>query len=241
VTDGGGTAGTTRPSRRVLVLGANGPSGRLVVRQGLARGLRVRALTRHPEQFPIAHARLEVAGGDATDAAVVDAAVDGCDAVLSVIGTAYTWKPVDVYSASARHVVDAMARHGVRRLVVVTSMAVPKDVRHGGPLQTALLRVLRRTFTRTLYDDMLQMEATVRTSGLDWTIVRPPALTEDPGRGSVVGDTWLDHQAIAREDLAAVLLDQLDDDAWVGRTAAVATPHLRLDVLRTIRREALKR
>ena len=51
-------------------------------------------------------------GGDATDAATVDAAVAGCDAVISVIGAAYTRKPVEVYSASARLVVAAMRRHG---------------------------------------------------------------------------------------------------------------------------------
>jgi uncharacterized protein YbjT (DUF2867 family) len=229
------------PVERLLVLGANGPTGRLVVRQALDRGLAVIALTRRPGAFPIGHERLEVAGGDATDAATIAPLVARSDAVVSTIGTAYTWRPVSVYSASGRLVVDAMRRHGLRRLVVVTSMGAPRDARRKGRLETALLRLLRGTFTRTLYDDMLRLEDVVATSGLDWTIVRPPGLADDPGTGYTVADTWLDDPGMARADLAAMLLDQLADERWVGRIAAVATPGLRLHLLRTIRREVLKR
>lgn len=229
------------PARRVLVLGANGPTGRRTVRQAADRGLDVVALTRNPEAFPVRHERVEVLGGDATDAGTIDAAVARCDSVVSVIGTAYTWKPVEVYSASSRLVVAAMHRHGLRRLVVVTSMGAPKEVEDGGVVKKALLGLWRRTFTRTLYDDMLRMERIVSTSGLDWTIVRPPGLSDDPGTGYVVADTRLDDPAMARSDLASMLLDQLTTAEWVGRIAAVATPGLRLEFVKTIRREVLKR
>lgn len=95
----------------MLVLGANGPTGRRTVQQALDRGQLVDALTHHPETFPIHHQRLHVIGGDATDSAVVDAAVAPCDAVISVIGTSFTRQPVEVYSASARLVLAAMQRH----------------------------------------------------------------------------------------------------------------------------------
>lgn len=227
--------------QRVLVLGANGPSGRRTVQQALDRGLAVDALTRHPAAFPIEHERLRVVGGDATDPAVVDATVARCDAVVSVIGTPYTWGAVEVYSVSARLVVDAMRRHGQRRIVVVTSMGAPREVHARGPVGRAIFRLLRLTYTRTLYDDMVRMEEVVRASGLDWTVVRPPALSDDPAGGYAVADTWIDDPCMSRDDLAAMLLDQLGDDRWVGRVAAVATPGLRLRVLRTIRHEVLKR
>ena len=239
----GPAPGAGRPVTRVLVLGANGPSGRQTVRQALDRGLAVTALTRHPESFPIEHEHLEVVGGDATDRAVMDAAIAGCDAVISVIGTAYTWKPVSVYSASARPLIEAMRRHDLRRVIVVTSMGAPaaSEIHEGGLLKTGLLRLLRSTFTRTLYDDMVRMEGIVAASGLDWTIVRPPGLTHDSGSGYAVADTRIDAPAMARADLAAMLLDQVTDERWIGRTAAVATPGLRLDVLKTIRHEVFRR
>ncbi len=227
--------------RRVLVLGANGPSGRQTVRRGLDRGLEIHALTRHPEAFPIQHARLHVIGGDATDAATIDAAVASCDAVISVIGSAFTWRPVEVYSSSARLLVDAMQRHGRRRLVVVTSGGVPAHVRHGGVVQHLMFLLSRKTFTRTVYDDMEAMERLVSASTLNWTIVRPPVLSDDPGTGYAAAENSIDGPCIAREDLAAMLLDQLDDTHYVRKIAAVATPGLKVDVMKTIRREFLKR
>lgn len=237
----GARGGAAQPPRRVLVLGANGPSGRRTVQQALDRGLGVEALTRRPQTFPIRHERLRVVAGDATDPAILDAAVATCDAVISVIGTAFTRRPVDVYSATARLVVAAMERHGQRRLLAVTSAGVrPADAHEGGLVQGLLFSVFRRTVSRTVYDDMERMEAIVSASGLDWTIVRPPGLTDEPGTGYAVAEDRIDGPFCARSDLAAMLLDHLDDDRFVRRIAAVATPGLRVSAVRTIRRELLK-
>ena len=240
MTPGPSGPGRERAPQRLLVLGANGPTGRLLVQQALDRGFAVNALTRRPESFPIRHDRLKIVAGDATDPATVDPALRGCDAVISTIGTAYTWKPVQVYSASGRLVVEAMRRAGLRRVIVVTSMGAPRKVHRQGVVQTALMRVLRSTLSRTLYDDMLRLEQIVSTSGLDWTIVRPPGLSNDPGTGYAVADTRIDEPGMARADLAAMLLDQFEDATWIGRTAGVATPGLRLDPVKVIREELLK-
>lgn len=230
-----------RAIERVLVLGANGPSGRLAVRRALDAGLGVVALTRNPRSFPIQHEHLEVVGGDATDPLVIDAAVEGCDAVVSLIGAPFSWRWVEVYSVSARLVVMAMRHHGLRRLVVITSMGVPRhrdDIRGIGRIGHWLFRM---TFTRTVYDDMQAMEDVVTNSGLDWTVVRPPVLDDVPGRGYALAETRTDLPVVAREDLAALVIDQLQDTTWSGRTVAVGTPGLRIDPVKTIRRELLKR
>jgi putative NADH-flavin reductase len=233
--------GSEQAPQRLLVLGANGPTGRLTVQQALDRGYAVTALTRQPGSFPIQHDRLTVIGGDATDLATIDAALHDCDAVISTIGTAYTRKPVEVYSASGRLVVDAMRCRGLRRLIIVTSMGAPKEVQRKGFVQTMMMRLLRTTLGRTLYDDMLKLEHIVKSSDLDWTIVRPPGLSNDPGTGYAVADTHLDEPGMARADLAAMLLDQVHDTTWIGRTVGTATPGLRLDPIKMIRHEVLKR
>ena len=237
------TGPVAQPAPRVLVLGANGPSGRQVVRQALGRGFRVDALTRHPEAFPIQHERLHVIGGDATNADVVDAAVAPSGVVISVIGTAFTRQPVEVYSASARLVVAAMQRHGKRRLLVVTSAGLTptSERRDTSVLERALTPLTRRTFGRTVYDDMEQMEAIVSASSLDWTIVRPPGLTDNPGTGYAAAENWISGAYCARDDLATMLLDQVDDHRYLRRIAAVSTPGLRVKTLQTIQRELLKR
>lgn len=236
------TTGTRRLRHaRLLVLGANGPTGRQTVRRGLARGHEVHALTRHPETFPLQHARLHVVAGDATDDGVVDAAVASADAVICTIGTSFTRKPVQVYSASARRLVDAMGRHGRRRLIVVTSGGVDATHQPAGRVGRWSRSLLRNHVGKSVYDDMQEMESVVSASDLDWTIVRPPGLSDDPGTGYAVARTTIDGPAMSREDLAEALLDQLDDDRFVGEIAAVTTSGLAVSALRMFRREVLKR
>jgi len=232
-----------QPASRLLILGANGPTGRRTVQQALARGLQVDALTRHPETFPIQHQRLRVIGGDATDPVVVEAAVAPSDAVICVIGAAFTRQPVQVYSASARLLVAAMQRHGRRRLLAVTSTGLTPMVERQDTsvFERVLTPLARRTFGRTVYDDMEQMEAVVSASSLDWTIVRPPGLTDQPGAGYATAENWIKGGYCARDDLATMLLDQLDDQRFVRRIAAVTTPGLRVKTLQTVQRELLKR
>lgn len=232
-----------RQAGRLLILGANGPSGRRTVHQALDRGLQVVALTRRPDTFPIRYERLQIVGGDATDPQVIDTAVASCDAVISVIGSAFTRQRVWVYSASARLVVEAMQRHGKRRLIVVTSSGVTptRDRQNPSVLDRITHPLFRRTFGRTAYDDMERMEAIVRASTLDWTIVRPPGLTDNPGTGYAVADTFIKGPYCARDNLATMLLDQLDDQRYLRRVAAVTTPGLKVKTLQTIQRELLKR
>lgn len=231
------------PPRRLLVLGANGPTGRRVVQQALDRGHAVVASTRRPESFPLEHDRLRVVGGDATDPSVVRRAVAGCDAVVCAIGTAFTRRPVTVYSRTIDGVLAAMPEAGCRRLLAVTSSGViPSAQRHDlGVAGRAFHRFARRTFGRTVYDDMERMEAAVGDSPLDWTVVRPPGLTDEPGTGYVTAETFIEGAYCSRDDLAAMLLDQLDDTRYVRRVAAVTTPGLHVDTLQTIRKELLKR
>ncbi|SDU94219.1 Putative NADH-flavin reductase [Microlunatus sagamiharensis] len=213
------------------------------MRLALERGHAVTASTRQPGAFPLQHARLRVAGGDATDPGVARDALEDCDAVISVIGSAYTRRPVTVYSRAASAVVGAMRESGCRRLLAVTSSGVTPlaqrdDLSVPG---RAFHRLARRTFGRTVYDDMERMEAVVSDSPVDWTIVRPPGLTDEPGTGYAIAEDVVEGPYCSRDDLAAVLLDQLDDDRYRRRVAAVSTPGLHVGALTTFRREMLKR
>ena len=226
---------------RLLVLGANGPTGREVVRKALDRGHEVDALTRRPDSFPLRHERLRVVAGDATDRVVIDDAVAQAEAVVCTIGTKFTRRAVDVYSTSAHLLITAMARHEKRRVIVVTSSGVAPSQHRRGLVQKGSYALMRRTFARTVYDDMTRMESYVAGSGLDWTIVRPPGLTNSPGRGYVAQETEIDGALCARADLATMLLDQLTDDRYRRRIAAVMTPGLQVSALQMVREEVLKR
>lgn len=210
---------------RIVVFGANGPTGRQLAGQALGAGHKVVAVTRHPEQIP-PRDRLAVVGADVTDATAVDSAVAGGDAVLSVLGVPYTRKPVRVYSAGTANMLAAMGNHGVRRLVVTGTAAVDPGYRASDSV--IFTRVMEPLFMRlpgkTVYADNRRMEALIRDSSLDWTIVRACWLFN----ASTVSDYQVIEGSIrgmftARADLAACLLEQLADAKYVRKTIGVVT------------------
>ncbi|HEX2893761.1 MAG TPA: NAD(P)H-binding protein [Marmoricola sp.] len=211
---------------RTAIFGANGPTGRLLTQQALDAGHHVVAATRQPEAMPIAHPRLEVERADVHDPAAVSAVVDGCDAVLSTLGVPYTREPITVYSAGARHLVEAMHEHRVKRLVVVSSSATyPHRHAEGGFLLNRVLQpIITRTIGRTTYADMRRMEELVRASDLAWTIVRPSGLFDrDTVSAYQVHEDESPGIFTARIDLAAAMLAELEADAHVGQAIAVTT------------------
>ena len=106
---------------RIAVFGANGPTGRHLTDQALAAGHEVVAVTRRPGSLPSERPGLAVAVADATDPAAVDAAIAGTDAVLSALGARFSKETITTYSASAMAITGAMTRHGIKRLLTISS------------------------------------------------------------------------------------------------------------------------
>src|SRR5262249_39202139 len=105
---------------RIAVFGATGATGRQVVDQALEAGHEVTALVRSPASLGVRHPRLEVVTGDVKQPQAVEAVVRGQDAVISALGTNQRG-PVSVCGDGVRAILAAMARHAVRRLVVVSA------------------------------------------------------------------------------------------------------------------------
>ncbi|MGH8829329.1 MAG: NAD(P)-dependent oxidoreductase, partial [Jiangellaceae bacterium] len=138
----------------IVIFGANGPTGRLLTGQSLSAGHDTVAVTRRPGAFPLRGTRLRVVGGDVLDQESVDGAVEGSDAVLSALGAPFGKAPVEVYSRGAEHLLDAMKRYDVRRLVALTSSAVTgEDEPTGGFLFNRVLQpYVTKRLGRTVYD-----------------------------------------------------------------------------------------
>ena len=226
----------------VTVLGANGPTGRILSKLLVYAGHQVRALTRHPDDGGLFGLDITVIGGDATREADLRRAFRGAEAVVSVLGTPYSRAPISVYSESARAVTTLMAAEGLRRLVV-TSSAVLSSWQD--PTMTWVERLLTRrilgSIGRTLYDDMRRMEEIVSATDLDWTIVRPLGLADmDASTRWAVAEDHIAGKQTARRDLAAAIVDQLGRTDYVRKTAAVATTNRSLSVPVTVWREAIR-
>lgn len=206
-------AGCARPER-ILVVGATGGTGRQIVAQALERGYAVTALARDPARVAITHDRLTVLRGDVMDAASLDAALVGQEAVLSALGHRRYFDTRGVLSRGTSHLLGAMTRHGVSRYVGVTSLGLGDSVGRLG-LFYSLIVV---PFVLPVYFlDKARQERIVAASDREWTLVRPGALTDGPARqppsGALSGGNFLWTVSISRADVAGFMLDQLETTA----------------------------
>jgi putative NADH-flavin reductase len=170
----------------VVVFGANGRTGHLIVHEALRLGYDVAAAVRTPDRFPPiptgdlpAAGTLSVVQADVRDPGSVQAAVEGRDVVISAIGAAGR-HPDNLYSDAARAFVAAMEETGADRLVAITS----SGVHQGDPNFPWWYRNLISPLVKELYDDMRLMETIVGHSGVDWTFVRPGRLQDEPPTGN---------------------------------------------------------
>jgi putative NADH-flavin reductase len=224
---------------KIVIFGANGQTGRVLTRRVLDAGHAAVAVTRHPDEFPIAATKLTVAGADVHDEAALVDVVDGADAVLSTLGVTFSRQPIDTYSVGMRNIAAAMDKTGVQRLVVVSSTNMSR--RRNIPFALRLVEpIITHVIGKTLYDDIRRMEAIVRNSGLDWTIVRASLLFDLPHPTNyIAGETVPASAFTARIDLADYLLALAGQSAG-GNTVVVSTVEHTPTLWQTIRREAFK-
>ena len=202
---------------KVLVLGATGGTGRLIVQDALAKGHSVVALVRSKARAT-GLAGADIIEGDAQDEGALMRASDGCDAVVSALGTSMGRRKVDLLAVATRAMITAMKHNGVRRLVCVSALGVGDSRGHGGFVFDRLFQPL---LLSEAYKDKERQEAAIRASSLDWVIVRPGRLIDDPARGSVRAMDDLasvNGGKIARADVARFVVEQLTTDTWLKRT-----------------------
>ncbi len=154
---------------KLFVIGATGRTGQEIVQQALARNHHVTAFVRSPENITLQNERLTVLKGNAMDENQLFRAIQNHDAVVSTLGPREVFKPSSMLHDSAVATTRAMNRAGVRRLVVLSAAA------HFPGLLNRIASFIMRNHMR----DSLAMEAIVQASGLDWTIARPPRLTQE--------------------------------------------------------------
>jgi putative NADH-flavin reductase len=206
----------------LTVFGATGRTGRPLVSQALAAGHEVTAFVRDPGKVDRDHENLRVVAGDAYTGEGVAEAVEGADAVVSVLGQT-DGSPDDLLTVAGDHILAAMDGAGVGRFVTLVGAGVRHErdsVSLGGRVMNTALKLLAG---EVLADAREHVER-VRGTDLAWTVVRPPRLTEGEHTGEYrtgylslgMGDT------VSRADVADFILRVVEEDAHVGEMPMVA-------------------
>lgn len=208
---------------QILVIGGTRGTGREVVKQALERGHDVVALARRPSKITTKHERLRVVQGDVMDPASVDAALQGCGAVVCALGHRRWIGPTRTLSEGTRNIVRAMEKQGVKRLVVETALGVGDSAGRLGVWYTLFTIPVILPF---YWYDKGRQERVVRESSLDWVIVRPGVLINWKKRGVYkhgprVGN-YIWSVSISRADVADFMLNQLGDTPYVRQATSVS-------------------
>jgi len=203
----------------IAIFGATGRTGRHLVDQALAAGHRVTALVRTPASLPLAHDRLRIVPGDVRDPATVAGVIAGQDVVLSALGP-NQHGTVSLCGDAMAAILPAMAAHGVRRLIALSAYGAADS--HDRNLYNRMLWLMQKE----KMVDKEHMEARIRQSDVDWTIVRPAALSNGSHTGHYRLGTDLRitiTSRISRADLADGMLWQIADATYVRQAPVIAT------------------
>ena len=204
----------------LLIVGANGKTGRALVQQACELGHVVTAVVHHEPRQTIQCAR--ILHGDARDPQFLESAIVGQQAIIDTIGTRHPFLKTTLETDAARQLIDAMCRHGIRRIVAVSSIGVGDSIAN----VPGLYRVLMPIFFRGAIPDKEGMEAHLRQSDLDWTIVRPAGLTDGPQTNATQVITPASRRRmrrIARADVADFILNHIADANLYRAVVGLAT------------------
>jgi putative NADH-flavin reductase len=209
---------------KLTIFGATGEAGRQLIQQALAEGNEVVVFARNPSKLTIRHEYLTIVQGELHDHVNIERAVNGADAVISLLGPRPEEdaknKPL---TQGTQNIVMAMNKLGVRRLIVVStpSASAPNDLLD---LKLKLLVSMIKTAMRPVYEEIVNVAQIVRDSDLDWTIVRVSILNNNPKSSKVrVGYLGAGEVGVqlSRADMAGFILGELKNPNYIRQVPAI--------------------
>lgn len=205
---------------KLVVLGATGGVGLETVRQAIAGGHQVKAFVRYPARLEPFADRIEIERGDLLDSGALEKAVRGCDAILSAFGPRLPIAKSDanLLRDFAAALTRAMQQAGLRRVVIVSTAFLFKDA------IVPPAHLFGRLFFPGVVKDATAMERIISKSGLDWTIVRPPQLTDKPHTGRYrirIGHLPTFCFKISRADVADFCLRTIADNPSIRQIVGI--------------------
>ncbi|MFF8319082.1 NAD(P)-dependent oxidoreductase [Streptomyces bobili] len=206
---------------KLLILGATGPTGRHVVDLAVRSGDSVTAFVRNPAALGDLAEQVTTVTGDATSHRDLAAAAAGHDAIVSALGKGNSVRADGLFTRASAAVIGAARNAEVPRLVWLSSFGVG----HTFDWSSTPQKLIYGTLLRSIYADKQIADESIRSSGLDWTVVYPTRLTHGPAKGTYRADDRLPmkgNPTISRADVAAFMHKAAQGSEWIHRTAVIS-------------------
>jgi len=208
---------------RTLVIGANGGIGKQVVELALEAGHNVTAMLRDPVKLVMTHANLQIVKGDVMRPETLEEHMEGKDVIISALGTNTITKPTILYSEGNKNLLKAMQKKNVRRAFFISASAL--EISPVLPFYVRFAeKYIVQKILRHMYDDLRIMERLIKESNTEWTIMRPPRLTNKPATGEyrfAINSFLKNCLSISRSDLAHFMINNITNEATYQTTIEI--------------------
>ena len=207
---------------KIIVFGATGTIGNHLMKQSLEQGHEVSAFCRNLDKLETSnHPNLKKIKGDVFNLRDVENAIKGQDSVIIVLGSG-SRKSI-VRSEGTKNIIEGMQTNGVKRLICQTTLGAGESE---GNLNFFWKYIMFGWFLKQIFQDHELQESYVKSSGLDWTIVRPAAFTdgektEKYSHGFSTTDRTVKLK-ISRADVASFILEQLNSSDYLFKSPGLS-------------------
>lgn len=208
----------------ITVFGGSGATGIILIEKALNKGYMVTAMVRTPAKIKIEHSNLNIMAGELTETDKIEEAIHDADAVISLLGPTPQTKGL-VIADGVKNIINAMEKKGVKRLIATATPSF-KDSNDKFQFGFSLAVFMIKNLLKHSYNNIVLTGKCITESGLDWTLVRLPMLSDKPARGKIIvgypGDGKVNLFSLSRADLADFLLQQLNEHNYIRKAPTIS-------------------
>jgi putative NADH-flavin reductase len=211
---------------KITIFGATGFSGQAILAEALKQGHEVTILVRDASKVQIKHKNLTIVEGNVLDPAAVVSVLRHQEAVIQCLGIGGKGdgKPNTFVSDATKIIVEEMQKHEVKRLIAISNVGAGNSRAFQPWFFTKIILPYFMKWLKVIIEDKNRMEPVIMNSGLDWTIVRCPNITDKKAKNTLHAS--LDGKklklSITLPDMARFMTDQLTDRSFVKQAPSIS-------------------
>jgi putative NADH-flavin reductase len=210
---------------KITIFGSTGFVGKVLIKKAIAAGCQVKTLARNPEKLEEIKYKIEIIKGSVFESSAVEAAIEGAEIVLSTIGPPQgKFGDPYQYENAMKDIVRILDKKGIKRYIHIGGAAHQGGENEIWNFNRKFLRLFLNLFGKhILVTKHLEWEV-LKSSDLDWTLIRPPRITDEPASGNIsVDEKNLKNLKVSVGDLTDFILLQIASKEWIRKAPLISS------------------
>jgi putative NADH-flavin reductase len=210
---------------KITIFGTTGFVGKVLIKKAIAAGYQIKTLARNPEKLEELKDKIEIIKGSVFESSSVELAIEGAEVVISTIGPP-TGKPCDPtqYEKTMKDIVSIMDKNGIKRYIHIGGAAHKGGENEAWNFGRKFLRLFLTLFGKQILVAKHLEWNVLKSSDLDWTLIRPPRITNEPALGNIsIDEKNLKNLKVSVGDLTDFILHQITSKEWIRKAPLISS------------------